>query len=654
MKHIITALVMTVFCGLLIPPISHAQNAGRDLEKEKEVWQELEKISPPAVEKFKAATENLDQNKHEEAIKLYEEVLRLAPDFDHALRRIGYALVAVGRRAEGLEMSSKALEIRRSGANLSGYASLLANLGGDGEYQTTPSEKGEALTLLREAQRVDPEYGPDYLLMIAQLALDANNLDAFETAVRTLKEKHPDEAGTHYFNAIHLANYGAFSEAEKEVREAEKLGVPAEATAPLLAAIEEAKSQSYYGWEKYLLYGLVLVGLWAVGLVVLFVAGKILSAKTLTSVENSDPNDIDGDGQEGLKGIYRKVITVAGIYYYLSQPVIVLLVLALAGGIAFFFLYIGRIPVKLLLIVGVVALATIFYMVKSLVIRAKIEDPGRVLSEAEAPGLWSLARDVAEAVKTRPIDEIRITHGAELAVYERGSIRAKMQDKAERILIVGLAVIRDFDQNAFRAVLAHEYGHFSNRDTAGGDIAFHVNNDIMRLAESMALSGTATFYNIAFQFLRFYHFLFRRITHGASRLQEILADRMAVYQFGREPFREGLRHVIRRDLEFSLLADKEINAALASSRSMRNLYELQAEDEMTKNDLAQAYDEYFARPTTEDDTHPSPKDRFRLIEKINPKETPPLEGRVWDLFTNREALTQEMNSLLEERMRQYG
>ena len=49
-----------------------------------------------------------------------------------------------------------------------------------------------------------------------------------------------------------------------------------------------------------------------------------------------------------------------------------------------------------------------------------------------------------------------------------------MQDKAQRLLILGVGVLDGFRLNAFRAVIAHEYGYFSNRDTAGGDVAFPV------------------------------------------------------------------------------------------------------------------------------------------------------------------------------------
>ena len=52
---------------------------------------------------------------------------------------------------------------------------------------------------------------------------------------------------------------------------------------------------------------------------------------------------------------------------------------------------------------------------------------------------------------------------------------AKVRDKAKRVLILGTQAIDKMDQAAFRAVLAHEYGHFQNRDTAGGDISMRVN-----------------------------------------------------------------------------------------------------------------------------------------------------------------------------------
>ena len=57
--------------------------------------------------------------------------------------------------------------------------------------------------------------------------------------------------------------------------------------------------------------------------------------------------------------------------------------------------------------------------------------------------------------------------------------------------------------------------------------------------------------------------------------------------------------------------------------------------------------EALNRETREDDTHPSPNDRFRFTRRITSQTEPALSGMVWDLFTNREALTSEMTKMVQ-------
>jgi hypothetical protein len=323
---------------------------------------------------------------------------------------------------------------------------------------------------------------------------------------------------------------------------------------------------------------------------------------------------------------------------------VIFLVIIVAASIIYGFLMLGRIPIKLVALLVIGGLITIFTMIRSLFIKVESVDPGRSLTYEEAPGLWDLTRTVAASVDTRAVDEIRITPGTDLAVYEKGTLRERSQDKAKRILILGIGVLNDFKQNGFRAVLAHEYGHFTHRDTAGGDIAIRVNNDMMKFAHAMIASEQATRLNIAFQFLRIYHFIFRRISHGATRLQEVLADRVAALNYGPLAFEEGLTHVVRKSAEFHHLAVKEIDASVAAQRALQNLYELRAEQSA---DLQQQIEESLNRETSEDDTHPSPNDRFRFTRKISGANELPATGMVWDLFANREALTNEMTSLIQ-------
>src|SRR6185369_8712579 len=254
------------------------------------------------------------------------------------------------------------------------------------------------------------------------------------------------------------------------------------------------------------------------------------------------------------------------------------LVIIVAASITYAFLMLGRIPIKLIAVLVIGGLVTIYSLVRSLFIKVDSADPGRCLKYEEAPGLWDLTRAMAATLNTRPVDEIRITPGTELCVYEKGTWRERSQDKAQRVMRLGVGVLNDFKQNGFRAVLAHEYGHFTHRDTAGGDIALRVNNDMMKFAHAMITTGQANWWNIAFQFLRVYHFIFRRISHGATRLQEVLADRVAALKYGAKAFEDGLTHVVRKGAEFQALATREINASAAAQRRLQNLYELTGDD----------------------------------------------------------------------------
>jgi len=60
----------------------------------------------------------------------------------------------------------------------------------------------------------------------------------------------------------------------------------------------------------------------------------------------------------------------------------------------------------------------------------------------------------------------------------------------------------------------------------------------------------------------------------------------------------------------------------------------------------------LASTTTEDDTHPAPIDRFRLVHGIPATEAAPGSGLVWELFADPPALAAEMRALLESRARQ--
>jgi hypothetical protein len=628
---------------LLISTGLAQQPPPRDMNKEQAIWDQLKVVAPGELENFKAATVAMDDGKYDVAAKLYEGVMLKVPEFDPVIRRLGICTGLSGKVEEGIGLLEHAVSKNRSPENLISLAQMLAFP--SEKQQGTKEQKQRALQLITEANK-KPTVGndPSYPMLQGQLALELDNVDSLREATKKLVAEHQELMVTHYFNAIIAATDEEWFTAEAEIQKAESLGLPHEAAQQFL---DSGVGSSARVWH-YVYYTLGLVGVWIVGLVLLFLVGKFMSRTTLRSIEAEDPNQAASNSQLALRRWYRRLINFAGVYYAVSIPIVMFLVLAVAGSLTYGFLMLGRIPIKLVLILVVGAVVTVYKMFRSLFLKLEKEDPGRPLKVEEAPGLWDLTRSVANTLKTRPIDEIRVIPGTNVAVYEKGTFRERANDKAKRILILGVGALNGFELNAFRAVLAHEYGHFTNRDTAGGDVALRVNDHMMKFAHAMYVSGQAVWWNVAFQFLRVYHFIFRRLSHGATRLQEVLADRVAALKYGAKAFEDGLTHVVRKSAEFEALASKEINESAAGQRALQNLYELSGGDSA---DIVRSAAETLNRETSEDDTHPSPADRFRFTRRIRSQSEPPISGMVWDLFKDRAALTAEMTSLIQSALR---
>ena len=612
-----------------------AQFGERDMEKEAEIWEKLQSISPRLVDTFKEATAALDAGNCGKSAWLYEQVLRKAPDCDPAMRRLGISLIQLGREQEGLSYLERAVGTNRSPENLITLAQCLAfpHEGERGSQQYME----RALLLSKEAAEGYTGHDPGYWTTVAQLSLDLDRERDLREATGALVKQHPDLMATHYFSAIVAATDEDWIKAEDEIKTAQSLGLPEEVANEILASGIHTRATVW----RYAYYSLYLVAVWVAGLALLFALGKAFSKTTLRWIEASDPNAEFGGNDLPIRKYYRWLINVAGVYYYVSIPIVAFLVLAIAASTTYGFYMAGRMPIKLVLLMIFGAVVTVYKMIRSLFVKVEYEDPGRPLREDEAPRLWALVRDIAQNLGTRPADEIRITPGTDMAVYERGSFKERSQDRARRILILGVGTLNGFDQNAFSAVLVHEYGHFRHRDTAGGDVAIRVNNDMMKFAVAMIESGQAVWWNIAAHFLRVYLFLFRRISHGATRLQEVLADRVAAGRYGHQAFEEGLTHVIRRQVEFEEIMYWEITDANKTQRSVQNLYELKPSMESR---VEERIKEEINRPTSEDDTHPSPVERFRLARRVTCKNELTYAGMVWDLFTDRAAITTEMSS----------
>ena len=463
--------------------------------------------------------------------------------------------------------------------------------------------------------------------------------------------------GPDYFRFVLAVAEERWSAADEALSRAVALGLPAEVADKMRNETGVAAHLRAWRWTKI---GGVVLAAWLGGLLLIFVLGLAMSRQTLAAVERFDGKDRDAFARttQRFRSAYGALMALAAAYYYLSVPIVIVAVVGLAGAIVYGFLMIGWIPIKLLLIVGIVALVSVWSMLRSLVVRrGPDEDPGRPLAEAEAPALWALLREVAQRVGTRPVDAVYMTLGTEVAVIERGSVGQRMRDQAKRSLILGVGALEGMTRQQLRSILAHEYGHFSNRDTAGGRLPAVVQSSLFASMVRIARGGGATFYNPAWHFVRGFHALFLRITLGASRLREIMADQFAAVIYGGQAFAGGLTHIVRRSLEFDRNLDVLASRAQMDAQPIASLYAMPAVPAGGQADLEAKFRERMNDPGSPYDSHPPPGFRINWVGRLSvaADEQPADAGEpAWSLFSNREALEREMTTLANSRLAAAG
>jgi Zn-dependent protease with chaperone function len=261
---------------------------------------------------------------------------------------------------------------------------------------------------------------------------------------------------------------------------------------------------------------------------------------------------------------------------------------------------------------------------------------------ADHPKLRAALAEVAGKIGTSEVDTVFITPGTDVAVMERSGMRSLLSGASERCLILGAGVLRGMKVLELKSILAHEHGHFHNEDTAGGGFALAVRRSLFAMAMALAQGGVATWYNPAWLFLRAFHKVFLIVSQGASRLQEVLADRWAVRAYGSEAFERGFRHVIRRSALFDAHADATLNEVVKEKLPLLNLYTYKPKD---KKDVDDAIQEALDAEPSPYDSHPSPRDRLARAAALAvpaPEPGPDDASPAWTLFADRRWIEEQM------------
>ena len=296
------------------------------------------------------------------------------------------------------------------------------------------------------------------------------------------------------------------------------------------------------------------------------------------------------------------------------------IVLALFLAVGFYALALGTAGGLLFLVYAQVALWDVFSIRLSLfaIIGAAVilwsilprldhfEPPGPLLTSAKHPDLFAEIERVSADVGQPMPAEVYLIPEVNAFVMVRGGF---MGIGSKRVMGIGLALLASVTTAQFRAILAHEFGHYYGGDTKLGPWVYKARLAMIRTVEG--LGGSL----LRFPF-RLYAILFLLTTQAVSRRQEYRADQLAAQTYGPQAIADGLRKISGAGPAFEAFWAGELVPVLSQGyqpplvEGFRRFVEhhevATAIDELVEEQLKGVEADPF-------DTHPSLKERLAAL-----------------------------------------
>jgi len=264
-----------------------------------------------------------------------------------------------------------------------------------------------------------------------------------------------------------------------------------------------------------------------------------------------------------FKKAARKAI-LAIVFFVISY--LILLSLSVAFAILCGVLGVGLIMVKvhwITLILGVglmgLGLLVVIFLIKFVFKRHRIDRSNLIeLREADAPLLYQDIREIVTKVKTNFPKKIYISHEVNACVFYDSTFLSLIFP-VKKNLQIGMALVNTVSRAELNAILAHEFGHFSQRSMKVGSYVYTVNQIIFnmlydnegygKVIQKLASISNyiAIFVTLGIKIIEGIQWVLRKLYNvvniqhlGLSREMEFHADAIAVTVAGSQPFVSSL------------------------------------------------------------------------------------------------------------------
>ena len=309
------------------------------------------------------------------------------------------------------------------------------------------------------------------------------------------------------------------------------------------------------------------------------------------------------------------------------------------------------------------------------------------IKETEEPQLYMMIREIVFEVGTRFPKKVYLAPNVNAAVFYNSNFWS-MFLPVKKNLQIGLGLVNTVTKEELRAILAHEFGHFSQRTMKIGSYVYNVNQVIHnmlydnesyeKLIEKWADFSyyfslfviIAVKINVGIQWiLRKLYEIVNKSYMGLSREMEFHADEIAASVTGYKPLTKSLLRLAIADNSFGYVLDF-YNGKISDNLKSENLYHDQSSVihflseennlKMTNNlpeltlEEQSKFDKSKLIIKDQWASHPSIKERIERLEKTGYKKDHHSEDLANTLFTDIIGLQKQITNKLFEAVEYPG
>ncbi|MBB4035872.1 Zn-dependent protease with chaperone function [Dysgonomonas hofstadii] len=370
------------------------------------------------------------------------------------------------------------------------------------------------------------------------------------------------------------------------------------------------------------------------------------------------------------------IITFILVYLLLLLLGIALTVACIYGGI----MLIITIPKFITIILGIglasLGIMVFIFLVKFLFKTHSVDRSHLVeISEKDYPQLFSMIEDIACEAETKFPKKVYLSGEVNAAVFYDSNFWS-MFFPIRKNLLIGMGLVNTVTEQELKAVLAHEFGHFSQRSMSVGSYVYNVNQVIFNMLydnESFdkmiqAWAGLTGYFSIfvliavkiinGIQWILQKMYGFVNVRHMAlSREMEFHADQVAANIAGSKPLEDSLLRLDLSQQAYNWVLNF-YNKKVQDNIISKNIYKeqlfslelLAKENEYPlKNNLPvisisdmNRYNKSKINIEDQWASHPTTGERVAALQKLNIVKQSNRDNPAIDLFPNADKIEEEL------------